>query len=401
MKPVIIDEQKVLLLRGETKGCQKLIHFNNAGASLPPDIVTEAIIAYLNDEASYGGYETESKYAQELDKTYHLIARLLNASKDEIAIFENASSAWGTAFKGLDLKRGDEVITSEMEYASNLIGMINSIEKIGVKIIVIPNDKYGNFQLDQFETAITSKTKLIVITHISSSGGYIMPVIRIGEIAERNHILYLLDAAQSVGQIPLDVDVIKCDMLSATGRKFIRGPRGTGFLYVRRKVQNKISPLLMDLRGVSDITTSDYQLRTDARRYELYEKSRALTIGLGKAVEYALNIGIDRIWERVQYLADITRYEISKIHSVTVHDMGNEQCGIITFSVSGMDSSSVKDKLVGVGINVSVSFEKTTLLYMKKRKLQSVIRASVHYYNTHEEILTLCTALSSIINEVV
>jgi cysteine desulfurase/selenocysteine lyase len=394
-----IDDKEVMLLRNQTKGCQTHIHLNNAGASLPPDAVTEAIIAYLSEEAVNGGYETESKYAQKLENTYLQIADLLNANVDEVAIFENGSSAWGTAFKGVDLKHGDEIITCEMEYISNWIGFINSSKTIGVKVIVIPNDDSGNFQLDQLEKAITIKTKLIAITHISSSSGNILPIVEIGKIAEQYQIPYLLDAAQSVGQVPLDVDLIKCDMLSATGRKFIRAPRGTGFLYVRRSIQDKIRPLLLDSNGLSAVTTIDYHLRSDARRYELYEKSRALTIGLGKAIEYALNIGIDRIWQRVQYLADFTRNELVKNADVTVHDLGDYKCGIITFSVRNIESTAIKAKLAEMAINVSVSSQKATLLYMKKNKLESVVRASVHYYNTDQEIISLCKALSDIINK--
>jgi cysteine desulfurase/selenocysteine lyase len=291
-------------LRAETKGTAQTIHFNNAGSSLPPDVVVDTVINYLKEEAIEGGYETEYKYREQLDNTYALIAQLINAHKDEIAIVENASTAWGIAFNGIDFKPGDEIITCEMEYVTNLLGFVNAQQTLGVSLKIIPNDEQGNFSLDAFEAAISPRTKLIAITQISSSAGGMIPVVEIGKIANRHKILYLLDACQSIGQVPVDVEEIGCDMLAVTGRKYLRAPRGTGFLYVRKAVQDNLRLLFMDGFSAPTVSMQNYKPRADARRFELYEKNRALTLGLGKAVEYALNIGVDRIWQRVQYLAD-------------------------------------------------------------------------------------------------
>jgi len=393
MEIIPLSPQEVQQLRAETKGTAQKIHFNNAGASLPPDVVVETIVNYLNEEAICGGYETEYKYKQELEDTYTQIARLINADKDEIAIAENASIAWHLAFNGIDFKKGDVVITSEMEYVTNLIGFLNAQKNNGIELRVIPNDEQGNFSLSALEKAISPQTKLIAITQIPSTAGAMIPVVEIGKIARRHNILYLVDACQSAGQVPIDVKEIDCDMLSVTGRKYLRAPRGTGFLYVRKAVQDKLKLIFMDGFSAPSVSETDYKVRNDARRFELYEKNRALTLGLGKAVEYALNIGIERIWQRVQYLAGLMRRQLDDIDGITVHDSGDEQCGIVTFSVDGMDSVLVKNELAANQINVSVGKAISTLIYMNKNQLSSIVRASVHYYNTEKEIKEMCNVL--------
>ena len=393
METTVLSEQEIQQIRTETKGTSELIHFNNAGASLPPDIVVETIINYLNEEAVYGGYETEYKYREELENSYALIAKLVNADKDEVAIVENASTAWGLAFNGITFEKGDVIITSEMEYVTNLMGFLNAKKSYGIEIKVIPNDEQGNFSLSVLENAISPQTKLIAITHIPSTSGSMIPVIEIGKIARKHNILYLVDACQSAGQVPIDVREVDCDILAVTGRKYLRAPRGTGFLYVRKGVQDKLKLILMDSHTAVWVSETVFKLRDDARRFEVYEKNRALTLGLGKAIEYALNIGIDRIWQRIQNLADTMRKQLEDIDGITVHDQGDHKCGIVTFSVNGIDSALVKSELAARQINVSIGKAISTLIYMNKNHLNSVVRASIHYYNTEEEIKSMCDVL--------
>ncbi len=396
MENTAFSEAEIRRFRADTAGTAERIHFNNAGASLPPDIVVDTVIGYLKEEAMYGGYETEAKYQDQLDHVYTLIARLINADKEEVAIMENASFGWAAAFHGIDFKPGDEIITSEMEYVTNMIGFLNAEKMQGVSVIAIPPDEQGNFSLAALEAAISPKTRLIAITHIPSGAGNILPVVEIGRIANRHHILYLVDACQTVGQAPIDVRAIGCDMLSVTGRKFLRAPRGTGFLYVKREVQDRLNLLFIDGHSIVSINGSGYQPRNDAKRFELYEKNRALALGLGAAIDYVLTVGIDRIWQRVQYLADLMRRQLAAIPGVTVQDMGAQQCGIVTFTVAGVDSRSVRARLAEKKINVGVNIAQSTLLYMKRKQLDTVVRASIHYYNTEEEIKSMCGELGKI-----
>lgn len=382
-------------LRAATKGTSQYIHFNNAGASLPPDIVLETVLNYLKEEAVCGGYEAEAKYAAELQNVYTQIAKLLNAHPDEIAIVENASTAWLLAFAGVDFKPGDEVVTSEMEYVTNYIGLLNAKKNYGTGIVVVPGDARGNFDLQALEEAISERTKLIAVTHIPSSAGNILPAEEIGRIARRHGVLYLLDACQSAGQLPLDVEAIGCDMLAVTGRKYLRAPRGTGFLYVRKQVQDRLRAWLLDGHSVTRVGIEDYQLLPNARRFELYEKSRALTLGLGAAVSYALELGLDRIEDRITHLAVVLRDKLKGMDNITVHDHGDKLSGIVTFSVKDKDAVAVKAALAEKRINVSVGRTQATPIYMSKNQLTIVVRASVHYYNTEEEIEALCDALTA------
>jgi selenocysteine lyase/cysteine desulfurase len=397
MQTNILSEQEVQQLRAETRGTTEKIHFNNAGASLPPDVVVETVISYLQEEALQGGYELEAKYHPQLENVYPLIARLINAGTDEVATVENASVGWGIAFNGIDFKTGDQVITSEMEYVTNVIGFLNAKKNYGIEIKVIPNDGQGNFSLSALEQTISPKTKLIAITHIASTAGGMTPIIEIGKIARKHQILYLVDACQSAGQVPIDVKEIGCDMLAVTGRKYLRAPRGTGFLYVRKETQGQLRSFFMDGFSAPTVSETAFKTRDDARRFELYEKNRALSLGLGKAIEYALNIGVDRIWQRVQYLAGELRRELRTIEGITVHDSGERQCGIVTFSVQGADSLWVRNQLKAKNINVSIAKAISAVFYMNKNHLSIILRASVHYYNTEHEIKILGDELKSII----
>lgn len=391
MKP--FTQQEIQFVRTATKGTTECIHFNNAGASLPPDMVVNAMVDYMQEEALYGGYETEAKFKEQLDQTNILIAQLINAHPDEIALTENASAAWDTAFNGLQFQQGDEVITSEMEYASNILALLNAQALYGIKIKVIANDAQGNFPISALEAAITPATKLIAVTHVPSTAGNVLPAAKIGEKARKHRITYLIDAAQSVGQMPVDVQAIGCDLLIATGRKFLRGPRGIGFLYVRRQIQDALRLLSFDGRTITSMNEQSFVVRSDARRFQCHEKNPAVTLGFRKAVEYALQTGIDRIWQRIQSLSQLLRNKLHEIDGITVHDQGDELSGIVTFSLAGKPDMAVKEKLAAKHINVTVGPAKNTLYYMNRKGLDSILRASIHYYNTEDEIEKLCSEL--------
>jgi selenocysteine lyase/cysteine desulfurase len=389
-------EAEIQAFRAETTGTAERIHFNNAGASLPPDIIVKTMTDFLQEEALYGGYEIEATYRTRLDHTNALIAQLINAHSDEIALTENASAAWDIAFNGLNFQQGDEIIVSEMEYVSNVLGLLNAQKLYGIVLKMIPNDAEGNFSIHALEAAITARTRLIAVTHIPSTAGNVLPAAAIGEVARKHNIVYLLDACQSVGQIPVDVQEIGCDMLAVTGRKYLRGPRGSGFLYVRREMLDKLKLMFFDGRTVSSVNQQGFVVRADARRFEWYEKNPAVVLGLQKAVEYALNIGIDRIWQRVQHLAFLFRQRLKELGAV-VHDQGGELCGIVTFSLTGVTAADIRAKLAAKNINVHIGFAKSTLYYMNRKGLDGIVRASIHYYNTEEEIELVCRELRNLL----
>ena len=397
MKITPLTEAEIQAIRAETAGTATRIHLNNAGASLPPDVVIKTMVDFLREEALLGGYEIESKYRAQLDHTHELIAQLVHANRDEIALVENASAAWDIAFNGLPFQPGDEVIVSEMEYISNVLGLLNAQKLYGIVIKVIPNDGAGVFPVHELEAAITNKTRLIAATHIPSTAGNVLPAAAIGEIARKHNILYLLDACQSVGHVPVDVEAIGCDLMAVTGRKYLRGPRGSGFLYVRKQIQDKLNLLFFDGRTITNVTQQDFTVRTDARRFEWYEKNPAIVLGLQKAVEYLLNIGVERVWQRIQQLANLFRQRLQEMDGIVVHDQGDVLCGIVTFSVQGIPATEIRAKLAAKNINVHIGLTNATLYYMNRKGLNGIVRASVHYYNTEEEIELVCRELRTLL----
>jgi selenocysteine lyase/cysteine desulfurase len=383
--------------RHETPGCEHVVHFNNAGAALMPRPVLEATIAHLQLEAQIGGYEAAARAHDAVERVYDAAATLLGCHREEIAVVENATRAWDMAFYSVPLRPGDRILTAMAEYASNYIAFVQVARKTGAAIEVIPNDAHGQISIEALRRAIDDRVKLIAITHVPTNGGLVNPAAAVGKVARDAGVLYLLDACQSVGQMPIDVDVIGCDMLSATGRKYLRGPRATGFLYVRREVLDRLEPPFLDLHAAHWVGRDRFELRPDARRFENWETYYAGKIGLGVAIDYALDWGLEAIWSRVSGLAEALRLRLSTIPGVAVRDLGIERCGIVSFTVDGKDPEAIHRALAEHHINVTVSRLTSTRLDMEARGLSSVVRASVHYYNTEAEVERFCTTLASLL----
>lgn len=383
-------------LRAETPACADLIHFNNAGAALMPDAVMSAVCGHLELERRIGGYEAAAAAQRELTDFYAAFADLLGCASDEIAFIENATRAWDMAFYAIPFKAGERIVTAEAEYASNYIAFLQMAQRRGVKIEVVRSDATGAVDVAELERIVRAGgVRLIAITHVPTQGGLVNPAAEIGRIARANGILYLLDACQSVGQMPVDVNDLQCDMLSGTGRKFLRGPRGTGFLYVRRNILDQLDPPFLDLHAAEIDDAGGYRMAPGALRFENWESFVAGRLGLRAAVRYALALGLQPIRERTFALADELRTELTRIPGVTVRDLGREKCGIVTFTNEGEAPDTIKRRMAEKRINISVSRARYATLDLGKRGLPAVVRASVHYYNTGEEIGRFCDVLRS------
>lgn len=378
-----IDLQRA---RRDTPGCERVLHFNNAGSSLMPSQVLDATVEHLRLESEIGGYEAADRAREKIERVYGAAAQLINAEPSEIAVIENATRAWDMAFYSIDWQPGDRILTAMAEYASNYIPYLQVSRKFGVSVEVVPNDASGQLSVAALRDMLDERVKLISITHIPTNGGLVNPAEEIGAVAREAGVLYLIDACQSVGQLPVDVERIGCDMLSTTGRKYLRGPRGTGFLYVRKSVCEQLEPIMLDLHAASWTARDEYTIRPDARRFENWETNYAAKIGLGVAIDYALAWGVVPIWERVQGLASALRAELSDISGVTVRDIGEVRCGIVTFTVDGRDPNELKATLAKQAMHVTVSRTSSTRLDMEERDLTALVRASVHYYNSENEV---------------
>jgi selenocysteine lyase/cysteine desulfurase len=287
-------------------------------------------------------------------------------------------------------------LTARAEYASNYIAFLQVARRTGARVEVVPSDAQGQISVPGLEAMLDERVKLIAITHVPTNGGLVNPAAEVGRVARAAGVLYLLDACQSVGQMPVDVGAIGCDLLSGTGRKFLRGPRGTGFLYARRAVLPRLEPPFLDLHAATWVAADRFEIRPDARRFENWESNVAGGIGLGAAVDYALGIGLDRIGRRARLLADRLRGGLLRIPGVEVRDLGAERCAIVTFTVAGWPAAAVKAALATRGINVTASGRDSTRLDMEARGLAEVVRASPHYYNTEEEVDRLGSAVADI-----
>ncbi len=382
--------------RRETPGCEHVLHFNNAGSALPPQVVLDATIAHLQLEARIGGYEAAEQVHKTIRHTYDAVATLLGCSPTEIALTESATHAWDMAFYSIPFQAGDRILTAMSEYASNYIAYLQLAKRINVTIEAIPNDEHGQVSLEALRRMVDERVKVIAITHVPTSGGLINPAAGIGKIAREHNILYLLDACQSVGQIPIDVEAIGCDLLSATGRKYLRAPRGTGFLYVRSSVLEQLEPPMLDMRSATWVAPDRYEISQGMERFEHFESSIAGRIGLGAAVDYALDWGLSITWRRIRDLAYALRTRLSPIPGVIVHDRGINQCGIVTFTIDGQEPDEVKNVLSQQQINVTVTQRSTTRLDLEERGLTDMVRASVHYYNAEDEIERFCQAIEQL-----
>jgi len=373
------------------------VHLNNAGASLQPTPVLDAVFAHLRREADTGGYEAALEAAEALEGPYTAASGMLGCEPGEISVVESATRAWQAAFTSVPLAAGDRVLTSTAEYGSNYLQLLHTAHRRGVNIEVVPDDESGRVSVDALAAAIDERVKLVAITHVPMAGGLVNPAAAVGRITRAAGVPFLLDACQSLGHVPLDVDAIGCDFLSATSRKFVRGPRGVGLLYARAATTADLEPALVDLRSASWTSRNGYALQPGSRRFESFEISTAAKIGFGVALAYTLDWGPAAIWARLRALGERLGDGLAAIPGVEVHDRGPAPRGaIVTFSVAGWLPTDVRGALHHAGVNVSVVEAATAHLDFDQRNLTAVVRASVHYFNDEDDLDRCCRAVADL-----
>ncbi len=376
-----IDEH---IIRRDTPFLDDQLFFNSAGSSLIPQSVYDKMNAFSIEEQKLGGYAAMEAHAPQLNSFYATAAKLVGCRKEQVAFVNSASDGYFRALSSIDFQKGDVVYTTSEDYVGNYLAFTRLKERFGICIEQMPENSEG-IRLNEVRQRIKQGVKLVAVTHIPSSNGRILPVESIGEMCEEFDTLYLVDACQSVGQLSVDVGRIKCDFLTATGRKFLRGPRGTGFLVVSEKILEKgYAPLFVDLMGASWTDTESYELRSGACRFEYFEFSRVGMVGLTASMNYLMDIGVLNVQSKIQELMHQLKNELEGSTPLPTDQM--LQAGIFTFQLPDNSFERVKRNLLHERVRFSVANKENSLLDMRRRKTRRAFRFSPHYFNTPEEV---------------
>lgn len=382
-------------IRSDTAGCEDVIHLNNAGSSLPPRPVVDAMVGYLRDEELRGGYEVFAERHEDLESFHTNNAELLGCAPTDVAFTSSGSDGWWRAFSAIPLEVGDRILVSRSEYQSNAYGWLTAQER-GVRVDIIPNTSIGDLDLDALQSMLDDTVALVSVTMISMSNGAVHPVAEVGQLLEDQRAVFLVDACQAAGQLRLDVGELGCDFLVYTGRKFMRGPRGSGALYVRPEVLPQLGqPTFVDGRSAMWTDSSSYELAAGAKRFEFGEVGFGGKLGLAVATRYGLDIGIDAIEDRVHMLSTYLRSRLTSM-GITVLDEGTRRSGIVTFNVDGVAASDVQAHLSSQGVNVSAPGRGNAQLDIGERGIGQLVRAGVHYFNTEAELDRTLDVLAAI-----
>jgi selenocysteine lyase/cysteine desulfurase len=387
-------------IRRDTPGVTGVIHLNNAGAGLLSTRTLAAMVDHLELEAAIGGYEAEAARQDGIEATYRSLARLLGGRRDEIALFDNSSHAFNAAFYSQRFRQGDRILTARAEYGSNVLAYLQVAQRCGVEIVVVPNDDTGQLDVDRLAELVDDRARLISISHVPTGGGLVNPAAQVGAVARAAGVPFLLDATQSVGQFPVDVHAMGADFVTGTGRKFLRGPRGIGFLWVRTEALDLVDPFVNDIEASSWDGARGFHWRDGAQRFETWERSYSNVLGLGAAVDQALEHGLDEIGDRAIRLGGALREGLESIRGVRTHDLGTTRCAIVTAAVDGMSAAALADRIRADRVNVSVTTAEHSQFDTEIRPVHPLVRLSPHYYNTEAELTRVVELVARIAGQV-
>ena len=393
------DSPELAGWRADTPGCERLVHLNNAGAALQPAVVRQAVLDHLELEQELGGYEAAEARVDALRDAYDAVGGLIGTSGRNLAMQQNSTVGFAQALAAFDLRRGDLILTSRADYASNQIMYLALSRRVGVEVVRAPDAPEGGIDPQAVRELIRRRRPtLLALSWIPTNSGLVQPAERIGEICREAEVPCIVDACQAVGQISVDVGRLHCDYLAAATRKFLRGPRGIGFLYVSdRALQAGAYPLTVDMHGADWTEPEAFALKPDARRFEQWEISHALVLGAGAAARYALRVGIETARERSWAIAAYVRERLAELGGVRVLDRGPALCAIATAELGGRNAEAVKLALRRRGINTSSPLREDAVIDMDEKGAASAIRISPHYYNTSHEIDHAIGALAEVL----
>lgn len=386
--------------RADTPGTRHRNHLNNAGAGLMPSAVIRAIQEHIDLESEIGGYEAADAREREIGTVYDDIAALVGAAARNMAIVANATAGFVQSMSAFDFQPGDVILTSRVDYTSYQIHFLALAERLGVVVRHAPDLAEGGIDAGGLRVMLRGeRARLVHVSWVPTNSGLVQDVAAVGEVCEEAGVPLLVDACQAVGQIPIDVSCLKCDYLSVTARKFLRGPRGIGFLYVSdRALARGDYPLFVDMRGARWVERDRFALVDSAQRFEDWEFPYALVLGLGAAARYALGVGVDVGGRRAAALAATLRERLAAIAGVRVLDRGRERCAIVTIDAQGHAALELAAALGRRGINTTASLRWYGLIDFDEKRSPGALRLSPHYYNTEAELDAAVGALHEILS---
>lgn len=387
--------------RAATPGCSGVAHLNNAGAALPTGETLAAQMEHLRAESELGGYEAAKAAADRLVDVRDAAATLLGAGRGEVVVTGSDTQSWTKAIWGLALGggigRGQRILVDRIAYDSHYLGLVQICRLTGATLEVVESTPVGALDLDSLSGALAAGgVALAALTHVGTHRGLVNPVEEAGGACRQAGVPFFLDACQSAGQIEVDVGRIGCQVATATGRKWLRGPRGTGLLYVDSAFAESLEPPGIGWSSAIWEDAHHYRLRDGTDRFLDFEVPVAAHLALGRAIDHVLALGIEAISARIGVLAEGLRRDLSNLAGVRVHDGGERRSGIVSFTVEGVEPAAVAAAASDRGINVSVSEAPWARLDMSPPNPTAVVRASPHYYNTEEETGRLVDTVGSL-----
>ncbi|MEO5567397.1 MAG: aminotransferase class V-fold PLP-dependent enzyme [Gemmatimonadaceae bacterium] len=383
-----VDDERLAAWRQETPGTTERVHLNNAGAALMPRVVIDAIQSHTELEGRIGGYEAADARVPEIEQVYTDLAQLVGAAPRNIALTGSATASFIQAISTVDFAPDDVILTSRADYTSYQIQYLALSKRLGVRVIHAADLPEGGIDPDDVRKILSvTRPRFVSVSWMPTHGGLIQDVHAVSDVCEEFGASLHVDACQAVGQLPIDVTRLRCDYLSATARKFLRGPRGIGFLYASERALDRGDyPLLVDMRGAEWVSPTEFRVASSARRFEDWEFAYSLVLGLGAAARYALAAGVEATGARAIGLASYLREQLRTIEGVRVLDTGRMQSAIVTFDHDRLAPADIVGALESENINAVVSQRWYGLLDFSTRGVEGAVRASPHYYNTVGEI---------------
>ena len=375
-------------------------YFNNAGAGLMSENTFNSVIQHLNDERIMGAIRAANNKKSETEDFYSVAAKMLNADRSEIAFIDSASRGWNLITYGMAVDETSTIITLESEYGTNLLTIRDIVDKTGCELVLIQCDIQGHFSMEDVEEALKKPNPILAVSHVAAQGSIINPVEELGNLAEKYSALYIVDGCQAVGQIPVDVKSIKCHAYMTAGRKWLRGPRGTGILYVKR--DKRLRTPIVDLASADLVFDENHKavglkIRSDARQYELWEKSIANVLGLRNAIYEYLDFGMEKASLIISRKANQIRKAINSNDNLQLVGDVISLSGTSAFYLTNPKKEDyVKMLFEQAGFIISYVCDWDCPVFFPQNGANYIFRISIHYYTDQEDIDEICELIKHI-----